>query len=71
MFLLRIKVNDVPIEIFYGAKLKHALLKADEALYKKVKLGKAVIKDQEGNVTEINGAVGDGFSYYVKEVDSR
>lgn len=63
---MKITVNDQPIELFKGATLKHALLKVDEQLYKEVIGKKSVIKDQDGNVTDINGAVGDGFSYYVE-----
>ncbi|WP_096156715.1 MULTISPECIES: hypothetical protein [Bacillus] len=62
---MKISINGMPIELFSGAKIKHALLKTDEKLYKKVVSGEAVVQDQEGNETEINGAVGDGFSYFV------
>ncbi|MDX5474858.1 MAG: hypothetical protein LPK00_04910 [Bacillaceae bacterium] len=62
---MKININGIPIELFHGAKVKHALLKTDEDLYKKVLSGKAIVQDQEGNETEINGAVGDGFSYFV------
>lgn len=63
---VKITVNDQPVELFKGATLKHALLKVNEQLYKEVMGEKAVITDQDGNVTDINGAVGDGFSYYVR-----
>ncbi|MRX71239.1 hypothetical protein GJU40_03510 [Bacillus lacus] len=62
---MKIKINDRSIELFHGATLKHALLKTDENLYRLVRDGKASIKDQEGNITDINGAAGSGFSYYV------
>lgn len=55
----------MPIELFHGATLKHALLKADEQLYKDVITGFSLIQDQDGNVTDINGAVGENFSYIV------
>ena len=58
-------MNGQEVELFHGAKIKHALLKTNESLYKKVLSGKAIVQDQEGNETEVNGAVGDGFSYFV------
>ncbi len=62
---MEIEVNRVKIDLFKGATLKHALLKVDEKLYKQVVNGEAKIVDQDGNVTEIGGAVGDRFSYEV------
>ena len=62
---MKIKLNGQEVELFHGAKIKHALLKTDEILYKKVLSGEAIVQDQEGNETEMNGAVGDGFSYFV------
>ena len=62
---MKIKMNGQEVELVHGAKIKHALLKVDESLYKKVLSGTSVVQDQEGNPTEINGAVGEGFSYFV------
>ncbi|MDX8044381.1 hypothetical protein SH601_00140 [Gracilibacillus sp. S3-1-1] len=62
-----VMVNNKQITLFKGATLKHALLKTDEQLYKKVLNNQAVIKDQEGNLTDINGAVAEGWSYYVEK----
>ncbi|CAG9620802.1 hypothetical protein [Sutcliffiella rhizosphaerae] len=62
---MNVIINNKSIELFKGATLKHALLKTDPSLYEKVLSGEAVIEDQHGNLTQINGAVGENFSYTV------
>ncbi|MGN8681699.1 hypothetical protein ACTNEO_11095 [Gracilibacillus sp. HCP3S3_G5_1] len=62
-----VTINNKTISLFKGATLKHALLKTDENLYMDVMKEKAVIKDQEGNITGINGAVADGWAYFVEK----
>lgn len=62
---MRVMINCQSIELFHGATLKHALLKADETLYHDVRQGRAIIKDKEGNLTDINGSVADGWRYVV------
>ncbi|MCT8140480.1 hypothetical protein H1D32_24075 [Anaerobacillus sp. CMMVII] len=62
-------VNNIEVELFYGATLKHAILRANESLYKKVIKGQAIIKDQEGNVVDIGGSLGEGFRYFVEETE--
>lgn len=64
-------INDERIELYHGATLKHALLKANEACYKEVIAKRAQIRDQEGNVVDVNGAVDHGFRYYVRKKRNR
>jgi hypothetical protein len=66
--MVKAYVNNIEVELFYGATMKHALLKVNEKLYKKVINGQAEIKDQEGNVVDIGGSLGDGFSYFVESL---
>ncbi|MBC5637960.1 hypothetical protein H8S33_14280 [Ornithinibacillus sp. BX22] len=63
---MNVTINKKTISLFKGATLKHALLKADPLLYNAVVKDEAVIKDQEGNVTDVNGAVAEGWTYYVE-----
>lgn len=63
---MNVTINNKTISLFKGATLKHALLKADPHLYNAVIKNEAVIKDQEGNITDINGAVAEGWTYYVE-----
>ncbi len=51
----------------YGATHKHALLRLNENLYKKVVQNEAEIHDDRGNKVQIDGALEEGVSYYVHE----
>ncbi|SDZ54626.1 hypothetical protein SAMN05421736_116112 [Evansella caseinilytica] len=62
---MKVFVNGKEVQLFSGATLKHALLKADDQYYHAVRRGKAAIKDQYGNTVEMNGSADDGFSYTV------
>lgn len=62
---MKVRVNDQEITLFHGAKVKHALLKADQALYHAVFQEKAEVRDQEGHLVDLNGAVSDGWGYQV------
>lgn len=63
---IKISINGKEVDLYHGATLKHALLKVNEAYYKQVISQHAEIRDQEGNVVEINGAVDNGFRYFIK-----
>lgn len=63
---MKIYMNRRKIELFQGAKLKHALLKTDESLYKAVVANEAEIYDEDGNKVDVDGSVDDGFCYTVK-----
>ncbi|GAA0357518.1 hypothetical protein [Bacillus horti] len=62
---MKIFVNNQEIELFQGATVKHALLKANPELYHLVYDKKADVFDQEGNPVELHGAVSSGWSYQV------
>ncbi|WP_042224311.1 hypothetical protein [Oceanobacillus manasiensis] len=66
---MEVHINDKKVQLFKGATLKHALLKADQHLYHAVKGNNAVIRDQEGNITDLNGAVADGWNYSVQKAE--
>ncbi|EGL83078.1 hypothetical protein CathTA2_1418 [Caldalkalibacillus thermarum TA2.A1] len=63
---MEVYVNGQRVILFKGAKVKHALLKADESLYHLARAGKVVIRDQEGNLVDWNGRADEGFHYDVK-----
>lgn len=60
-------MNNIPLQMHYGATHKHALLRLDEKLYQKVLTHEADIYDDRGNKVQIDGAVEEGVSYYVQE----
>ncbi|WP_216830133.1 hypothetical protein [Alkalihalobacterium elongatum] len=63
---MKVKINGIEVELFHGATLKHALLKINENLYRDVINREAIIRDQEGNITDLNGAAGSNFCYTVE-----
>lgn len=65
--MIHVQVNNVPLQMHYGATHKHALLRLDERLYKKVRANQATIYDQHGNEVQIDGALEEGGSYMVQE----
>ncbi|MFP7494393.1 hypothetical protein SFC66_11445 [Terribacillus saccharophilus] len=65
-----VSINGSKITLFQGATLKHALLKTDQNLYEAVMNKQAVIKDQEGNLTNINGAAADGWAYTIETTEA-
>lgn len=65
--MIHVQVNNVPLQMHYGATHKHALLRLDERLYKKVRANQATIYDQHGNEVQIDGALEEGGSYMVRE----
>lgn len=64
---VHIYMNNVPLQMHYGATHKHALLRLDESLYKKVLRKEANIYDDRGNKVQMDGALEEGVSYYVQE----
>ena len=64
---VHIYLNNIPLQMHYGATHKHALLRLNESLYKKVVQNEAEIHDDRGNIVQIDGALEEGVSYYVYE----
>lgn len=64
---VHIYLNNIPLQMHYGATHKHALLRLNESLYKKVIQNEAEIHDDRGNIVQIDGALEEGVSYYVYE----
>ncbi|HLR14335.1 MAG TPA: hypothetical protein VK144_00800 [Bacillota bacterium] len=64
---IHIYMNNVPLQMHFGATHKHALLRLDEKLYEKVLEKKADIYDDRGNRVQMDGALEEGVSYYVQE----
>ncbi|SEO27088.1 hypothetical protein SAMN04488134_105200 [Amphibacillus marinus] len=62
---MRVTINETEVSLFKGATLKHALLKFDQSLYHRVLSGEMVIRDQEGNQTDVYGAAMANWSYYI------
>lgn len=60
---MRVYVNNKPIDILPGMKVKHALINAN--LLKEIELGKKVY-DEWGNEIGLDGAMSEGIKIYIK-----
>lgn len=60
---MRVYVNEKPVEIFSGMKVKHALISA--GLLKEIESGKKVY-DEWGNEIGLDGALSEGMKIYIK-----
>ena len=63
LLFMRVYVNDKPVDILPGMKVKHALINA--GLLGKVKKTKRVY-DEWGNEIGLDGALADGMKIYLK-----
>jgi|WetSurMetagenome_2_1015567.scaffolds.fasta_scaffold672260_2 hypothetical protein len=61
-------VNGKPVEIYLGMKVKHALIGFDYALYEDCLEGRAMVRDENGFVVGLDGALSEGARLEVKRV---
>jgi hypothetical protein len=54
-------VNERPVDIYRGMKVKHALIALDYALYKACTEGQTVVRDENGFIVGLEGALGEGM----------
>jgi hypothetical protein len=62
---LTVFVNDKPVTVFRGMTVKHALIAFDYTLYRDVRDGKAVVKDENGFSVGLGGALHEGARFYL------
>ncbi|MFB3924879.1 MAG: hypothetical protein ACE14T_02405 [Syntrophales bacterium] len=53
-------VNDLPVEIYRGMHVKHALISCSHELYRAVLEGDLIVKDENGFPVGIEGSLCDG-----------
>jgi hypothetical protein len=58
-------VNDRPVKIYRGMKVKHALLAHDQTLLKEAEEGNLLVRDDQGFIVGLEGALHDGAKLYV------
>ena len=59
-------VNERPVRIFRGLRVKHALLSCDQSLYDRVADGRARVEDERGFPVGMEGALKDGARFVVR-----
>jgi hypothetical protein len=62
-------VNGEPVELFRGMKVKHALIAYDNSLYKACLEGRAAVRDENGFVVGLEGALTEGAKLYASGPD--
>ena len=50
-------VNEKPVEVYQGMEVKHALMAYDYATYRACREGQATVRDRDGFVVGLDGAV--------------
>ncbi len=63
---MKVYVNDRPVEVLPGMKVKHALLKA--GLLKEIEASKKVY-DEWGNEVGLDGALSEGVKIYIRTIN--
>ena len=64
-------VNDVPVTVYRGMQVKHALIAYDQPLYEACERGDVRVEDEHGFRVGLEGALHDGAKIYTKEAGSK
>jgi len=64
---LEVFVNDRPVTIFRGLTVKHALLALNQALFKAAQDGDWIVRDGQGFIVGLEGALHDGARLHVEK----
>lgn len=62
---ITVHVNDKPVAIYRGMKVKHALISFDQNLYKAALAGDIIVKDADGFPVGLDGSLSDGTRIYL------
>ena len=67
METITVYVNDQPVEIYRGMKVKHALIAFDQDLYTAALSGGAAVQDGNGFAVGLDGSLSAGARIYLKK----
>jgi hypothetical protein len=68
---ITIYINDRPVTIYRGMKVKHALISFDQAIYEAVELGNVVIEDSRGFEVGLEGSLREGSKLFTRTAGDR
>jgi len=68
---ITVYVNDRPVNIYRGMKVKHALISFDQTLYEAAEKGNIVIQDGRGFEVGLDGSLRDGSKIFTRSVKAR
>lgn len=63
---MTVYVNDRPVRIFRGMAVRHALIAADETLYRAARAGDVIVEDGSGFRVGLEGSLDDGARIYTR-----
>jgi hypothetical protein len=59
-------INGKPVEVYRGMKVKHALIAYDHTVYELCREGRYIVRDREGFVVGMDGAIAEGALFSVE-----
>jgi len=66
---MKVMVNDKPVEVFSGARVKDVVRKHSRTAWKKVRGKKYSVFDRYGHEVALDGELSGGEELFVKSVD--
>lgn len=60
-------VNGIPITMYRGMQVKHALISHDQSLYDACRRGEMHVEDDDGFRVGLEGALSDGTKFYTRK----
>jgi hypothetical protein len=64
-------VNDRPVKIYRGMAVKHAFLALDQTLFDEAQDGQILVRDDQGFIVGLDGALHDGARLYAKKAKGK
>jgi len=68
---ITVYINDRPVTIYRGMKVKHALISFDQTLYEAAKQGNVVIEDSRGFEVGLEGSLREGSKLFTRSAGDR
>jgi hypothetical protein len=68
---ITVYVNDRPVNIYRGMKVKHALISFDQTLYEAAEKGDIVIQDSHGFEVGLDGSLREGSKLFARSIRAR
>lgn len=64
-------VDDAPVEVYAGMKVRHALIASGQDLYEACVKGDVVVRDGDGFSVGLDGALSEGMRLYTASREKR
>ena len=67
---ITVRVNGIPVELYRGMKVKHALISLNYECFRRAEQGLIRIEDANGYAVDLEGALQDGSEIIIKQVST-